>query len=214
MYSTLARVASSPLFHCALLFDHTMAGSTPFTVYTMSPLRRSPQCTTVSNCRCPGSRFLHGPAYTLTLFLMEEDVVVAFPLMPCFLMRPFTRRFISPRLISWRSAVASLECSQSSSSLRASMYTAVCVCRFSAQQRAPTSHTAKSVAVTSAPYFTGLPRRSLSNLFVPNILRNFRTADLRPLPILLLVPLENLPYCFHGHESDGNLVLIYPLEFG
>src|SRR3989344_4158853 len=44
--------------------------------------------------------------------------------------------------------------------------------------------------------------------------QHLRPFDFRPLPILLLVPLENLPYCFHGHESDGNLVLIYPLEFG
>src|SRR3989338_3011242 len=54
-----------------------------------------------------------------------------------------------------------------------------CECRFSAQHFAPTSHTAKSAAVTSAPYFTGRPRCSISNFFVENILRNFRTADLR-----------------------------------
>src|SRR3989344_6493443 len=125
MYSTLARVASSPLFHCALLFDHTMAGSTPFTVYTMSPLRRSPQCTTVSNCRCPGSLLLQGPAYTLTLFLMLEGVVAAFPFAPCFLTRFLTRRFISPRLMSRSSVVALSECFHASSSLSAAMYTAV-----------------------------------------------------------------------------------------
>src|SRR3990167_9822983 len=96
MYSTLARVASSPLFHCARMFVQYAAASMALNEYTKSPRSVLPQCATVSICSCPGGSSLHGPLKIGMMDLSAEGFVEERP----FLEPRGRSKIHTPRLLT------------------------------------------------------------------------------------------------------------------